>query len=148
MRHAHVVALNNDRSRKVSNGKAMNGGVSERGIPKRVDDTKAKDRSKKEQYATISVIGSGSCGTCKLVRSKNDGQDYVLKKIDIARCFPAEKRNAYQEVKNCLEPPASRSPPLLAPHPYRYCCCPSVVQGGSIVEWRARFGLRWTTHRP
>ena len=55
--------------------------------------------NKKSQYSTISVIGSGSCGTCKLVRSKKDGCEYVLKKIDIARCFPAEKRNAYQEVK-------------------------------------------------
>ena len=70
--------------------------------------------SKKSQYATISVIGSGSCGTCKLVRSKNDGQSYVLKKIDIARCFPAEKRNAYQEVSLfCFFGHRQRLPPLL-----------------------------------
>jgi len=61
-------------------------GSEDRGV---IDPSARKEKepkeSKKSQYATISVIGSGSCGTCKLVRSKKDGQDYVLKKIDIAR---------------------------------------------------------------
>lgn len=68
------------------------------GQPSATSKSGAGKESKKSQYATISVIGSGSCGTCKLVRSKKDNKEYVLKKIDIARCFPAEKRNAYQEV--------------------------------------------------
>ena len=46
---------------------------------------------KKSEYSTISVIGSGSCGTCKLVRCKRDEIEYVMKKVDIARCFPADR---------------------------------------------------------
>ena len=60
-------------------------------------ESKDSKESKKSQYATISVIGSGSCGTCKLVRSKKDGQDYVLKKIDIMRCVQGKENSLPEE---------------------------------------------------
>jgi len=62
-------------------------------------ELKKKETSTKSLYANLGAIGAGSCGTCDLVRSKRDGGTYVMKTIDIARCFPAEKRASFQEVK-------------------------------------------------
>eukprot|EP00658_Telonema_sp_P-2_P042009 TRINITY_DN30103_c0_g1_i1.p1 TRINITY_DN30103_c0_g1~~TRINITY_DN30103_c0_g1_i1.p1 ORF type:complete len:350 (+),score=75.28 TRINITY_DN30103_c0_g1_i1:251-1300(+) len=64
-----------------------------------VKGSDAKPPNPKSFYTVLGMIGSGSCGSCDLVRSKRDGCTYVMKKIDIARCYPAEKKASFQEVK-------------------------------------------------
>lgn len=53
---------------------------------------------KLEAYEIIRLIGRGNFGTVHLVRSKEDGRCYVLKRIEINDLSVAEKEAAVKEV--------------------------------------------------
>ncbi|XP_062293112.1 serine/threonine-protein kinase Nek1-like, partial [Scomber scombrus] len=53
-----------------------------------------------DKYETVKKIGQGTFGTTILVKSKEDGHQYVIKEIHgISRIFTEEKQKAQQEVE-------------------------------------------------
>ncbi|XP_053184592.1 serine/threonine-protein kinase Nek1-like [Scomber japonicus] len=52
-----------------------------------------------DKYKQVKKIGEGGFGTAVLVLSKEDGQQYVIKKIDTSRLSIEERQKAQQEVE-------------------------------------------------
>ncbi|XP_053186905.1 serine/threonine-protein kinase Nek1-like [Scomber japonicus] len=52
-----------------------------------------------DKYETVKIIAKGGFGTTILIKSKEDGQQYVIKEIFISRIITAERQKAQQEVE-------------------------------------------------
>ncbi|CAK6983870.1 serine/threonine-protein kinase Nek1-like, partial [Scomber scombrus] len=52
-----------------------------------------------DKYETVKKIAKGGFGRVILVKSKEDGHQYVIKEIFISRIFTEEKQKAQKEVK-------------------------------------------------
>eukprot|EP00741_Cyanophora_paradoxa_P002448 tig00000076_g2373.t1 len=51
------------------------------------------------RYTEIRQVGKGAFGCAVLVKSKEDGHEYIMKKINVARLKPREREEAENEVK-------------------------------------------------
>ncbi len=52
-----------------------------------------------ERYQKVSVLGEGAMGKAYLVKSSEDGCEYVMKRINIGHLPPKEKENALREAQ-------------------------------------------------
>ena len=58
-----------------------------------------KERPEFEEYSKVKLLGEGSFGKAFLVRRVKDGNQCVMKMIDIHRMSEKEKREVVQEAK-------------------------------------------------
>ena len=58
-----------------------------------------KERPEFEEYSKVKLLGEGSFGKAFLVRRVKDGNQCVMKMIDIHRMSDKEKREVVQEAK-------------------------------------------------
>lgn len=52
-----------------------------------------------DNYTPIKVVGKGTFGRALLVRSKKDGQQYIIKQIKMSQMSEREKQESLNEVR-------------------------------------------------